>query len=111
MEAPLLRRGKQMRLPCPNSIKRVGPRGLKAPKEAETWAFLSPGLKGKAQAKPEWAMASIRSPVSTSQAWEGGVAAPVMSEAGARLPKTGGGSFSGCRETEGEGWEHAPLGA
>ena len=103
--APLLRRGEQLGLPCLKSIEGAGPRRLKAPKVAETWAFPSPGPKELAQAKPEWAMASIRSPVSTSQAWEGGVAAPVMSEAGARLPKTDGGNFSGCRETKGEGWE------
>ena len=81
--APLLRRGEHMGLPCPKSIEGAGPRGLKAPKEAETWAFPSPGPKGKAQAKPEWAMVSLRRPVTTSQAWEGGPAAPVMSEVGA----------------------------
>ena len=72
-EALFLRRGEQMGLPCLKSIERVGLRGLKAPKEAETWAFPSPGPKGKAQAKPEWAMVSLRRPVTTSQAWEGGL--------------------------------------
>ena len=52
--ALLLRRGKQMGLPCPKSIEGAGPRGLKDPKEAKAWAFPSPGPKGKAQAKAEW---------------------------------------------------------
>ena len=71
--APLLRCGEQVGLSCPKTREGAGPRGLSDPKEAEAWAFPSPGPRGKAQSKLEWAMVPLRQLVTTSQAWEGGL--------------------------------------
>ena len=101
---PFLRHGEQLRLPCPKSLEEAETMGLKGfPSLVETWAFPSLGPEVLTQAKPDWALASRRWPISTSQAWEKKTAAMVLSEAGAPLPKTSGGSFSGCREVEEEG--------
>ena len=89
---------------------------------AETWAFFSPGPKELPHARLEWAMAfrlwpmSIsqagergRWPVFTLRAWERVAVAPVLSEVGAPLPKTGGGNFSGCGKTGRGSRVHALL--
>ena len=103
---PLLRHGEQLELPCLKSMEGVGPKGLSGiPRVVGTWAFPSPGPKELPQSMPEWAKASRHWPVSTSQAWERGAVAPVLFEARAPLPKTGGDNFSGYEKAEEEGRE------
>ena len=103
---PLLRHGEQLRLPCLKSMEGAGPKGLSGiPIVAEIWAFPSPSPKELPQSRPEWAKTSRRWSVSTSQAWERGAAAPILSEAEAPLPKTGEDNFSGYGKTEEEGQE------
>ena len=101
--APFLRH-EHLGLPCPKMLERAGTFALKrGPGLAEKWAFSGLGPKVLVQAKSEWALASGHWPKSSSQAWVRKSIASVLSEAGAPLPKTGGGNFSGDEEAEEEG--------
>ena len=103
---PLLQHGEQLGFPCLKSMEGVGPKGLSGiPRVVGTWAFPSPGPKELPQSMPEWAKASRHWPVSTSQAWERGVVAPVLFKARTPLPKTREDNFSSYEKAEEEGRE------